>query len=205
MKNIRLTILFAWFSILTANAQINDALSFSINDLEIDTVEGYLKLSMPECSHIDTIGYPELPRLEVRYVIPYDKTVSNVVLSDSIVQLLQGEYLIFPHQPSVRIGDAPSFFVQSDSTIYNSSLPYPRKVIEAVDDYYEYGYHIALFYVYPIVYYPQQRTLRFYSSLSYSISLTDYGNVIQQPEKEPERLSEIVKSLLKSKIRNVNA
>lgn len=106
MKNIKLALLFVWLSILTANAQINDALSFSINDLEIDTVEGYLKLSLPDCSNIDTIGYPELPRLEVRYIIPYDKTVSNVVLSDSIVQLLQGEYLLFPHQPSVKIGDA---------------------------------------------------------------------------------------------------
>ena len=46
MKSVRFTILFIWLSIFSVNAQINDTITFSINDLEIDTVGDYLKLSM---------------------------------------------------------------------------------------------------------------------------------------------------------------
>ena len=206
MKHVRLTTLFIWLSMYCANAQINDTITFSVNDLVIDTVGAYLKLSMPDCSYIDSIGYPELPRLEVRYVIPTDKTVSNVVVSDSIVQSFQGEYLIFPHQPNARMDDTSTFFVQPDNSIYGSNSPYPRKPIELVDHYYEFGFHIVLLYVYPIVYYPQQQTLHFYTSISYSLSLSNNDReVIQQPKKESERMSELCKKQLKSKIRNINS
>ena len=144
MKSVRFTILFIWLSIFSVNAQINDTITFSINDLEIDTVGDYLKLSMPDCSYTDIIGYPELPRLEVRYVIPADRMVSDVIVSDSVVQFLQGDYLILPHQPSSKIGDPSTFLVQPDSSIYRSNFPYPRKAVEIVDHYYEFGYHIAL-------------------------------------------------------------
>ena len=204
MKNIKFTILFIWLSIYSASAQINDVITFSINDIEIDTIEGYSKLSMPECSYTDVIGYPELPRLEVRYVIPTDKIVSNVIVSDSVVQILQGDYLVFPHQPSTRIGDTLAFFVQPDSSVYRSSFPYPRKMVEIADQYYEFGYHIVLLYFYPLVYYPQQQKLRFNSSISFSLSLSNNESVIQQPKKESERMFELCKSQLKSIIRNIN-
>lgn len=160
---------------------------------------------MPDCSYTDIIGYPELPRLEVRYVIPADRMVSDVIVSDSVVQFLQGDYLILPHQPSSKIGDPSTFLVQPDSSIYRSNFPYPRKAVEIVDHYYEFGYHIALLYVYPLVYYPMQQTMLFYSSISYSLSLSNNGMIIQQPNKESERMSELCKLQLKSKIRNVNA
>lgn len=204
MKNIRLTILFIWLSIFTVNAQINDAITFSINDLEIDTVGDYLKLSMPDCSYTDIIGYPELPRLEVRYVIPADKIVSDVIVSDSVSQFLQGEYLVFPHQPSAKVGDTLGSFVQPDSVIYSSNLSYPTKAIEIVDHYYEFGYHVVLLYVYPLVYNPRQRTLCFYTSISYSLLLSNNDRAIQHPKKESERMSELCKSKLKSIIRNAN-
>jgi hypothetical protein len=203
MKNIKLTILFVWFSI-TINAQINDVITFSINDIKIDTIGDYQKLSMPDCSYTDIIGYPELPRLEIRYVIPADKNVSDVIVSDSVVQVLQGEYLLFPHQPSQSIGDTSTCFVQPDSSIYRSNLPYPRKAIEIVEHYNEFGYHIVLLYVYPLVYNPQQQTLGFYSSISYSLSLSNNDNVIQQPKKISERMSKLCKLQLKAIIRNVN-
>ncbi len=205
MKNIRLTILFVWLSIFTINAQIYDDITFSINDIKIDTIGDYLKLSMLDCSYMDIIGYPELPRLEVRYVIPNDKIVSDVIVSDSVVQYLQGEYFIFPHQPNTRIGDTSGYFVQPDSSIYRGNLPYPRKVIEIVDHYYEFGCHIALLYVYPLSYYPKQQTLRLYSSISFLLSLSNNDRLIQRPKKASEQMSKLCKSQLKSKIRNDNA
>lgn len=76
MKNIRFTILFIWLSIYSVSAQINDVITFSINDIEVDIIGDYSKISMPKCSYTDVIGYPELPRLEVRYIIPTDKIVN---------------------------------------------------------------------------------------------------------------------------------
>ena len=37
MKNIKLTILFIWLAIYSVSAQINDVITFSINDIEIDS------------------------------------------------------------------------------------------------------------------------------------------------------------------------
>ena len=58
MKNIRFTILFIWLSIYSVSAQINDVITFSINDIVIDTIGNYSKLSMPGCFYTDVIGYP---------------------------------------------------------------------------------------------------------------------------------------------------
>ncbi|MCR4848199.1 MAG: hypothetical protein K5920_05070 [Bacteroidales bacterium] len=204
VKKTTLIVLFFWLSNYSVNAQINDTITFSINDILIDTLGNFIKVEIPDCSFTDIVGCPELPRLEVRYVIPSNKIVSDVIVSDSVVQLFHNDFLILPHQPSTIVGDTSTFFVQPDSAVYRSDFPYPRKMVELVDNYIEFGYHIVLLYIYPFVYYPQQKILRFNSSISFSFSFSNNEMVIQQPKKESERMFELCKTLLKSEIRNNN-
>lgn len=118
----------------TINAQIQDVVAFSYDNLSFDTIGEFTRVSLFECGTIDSIGHPELPRFEVKYVIPLDKQVSGVFVTDSIVQFLQGNYKLYPKQPDIPIGDTISSFVYLDSLVYRSYQPYFKNTIEYVEN-----------------------------------------------------------------------
>jgi len=158
---------------------------------------------MYECGTTNTIGHPELPRLEIKYVIPLGKQVSRVNVTDSLIQTLQENYYMYPNQRDVPIGDTISRFVDPNPLVYSSGNLYFRNTIEFVGHFYEFGYHVALFYIYPLNYIPSQHKLIFCSSLSFTIQLSDSNSNFPRPKKESRRMFEVTKKLVTSSIRNV--
>ncbi len=188
----------------TINAQIQDVVAFSYDNLSFDTIGEFTRVSLFECGTIDSIGHPELPRFEVKYVIPLDKQVSGVFVTDSIVQFLQGNYKLYPKQPDIPIGDTISSFVYLDSLVYRSYQPYFKNTIEYVGKFNEFGYQVALFYIYPLNYIPSQHQLQFCSSLSFTIQLSNCNSDFQRPKMESRRMFELTKKLVTAQIRNVS-
>ena len=185
------------------NAQIQDVVTFSYDNLTFDTIGEYTRVSMFECSTTDSIGHPELLRLEVKYIIPLDKQVSNVTVTDSIVQVLLGNYKLYPKQYDLPIGDTISNYLYLDSLIYRSNQSYFKNSIEYVGQFHEFGYQVALFYIYPLNYIPSQRKLQFCSSLSFTIQLSNCNSNFQRPKMESRRMYEMTKKLITAQIRNV--
>ena len=68
-KTICFIILIFTFSQIL-NAQIQDVVTFSYDKLTFDTIGEYIRVTMFECNTIDSIGHPELPRFEIKYIIP---------------------------------------------------------------------------------------------------------------------------------------
>lgn len=187
----------------TVNAQIQDIVTFSYDNLTFDSIGEYTRVSMFECGTINSVGHPELPRLEVKYIIPLDKQVSNVIVTDSIVQTLQGSFKLYPKQYDLPVGDTVSNYLYLDSLIYRSNQSYFKSSIEYVGQFHEFGYQVALFYIYPLNYIPSQRKLQFCSSLSFTIQLSNCNSNFQQPKMESRRMFEMTKKLVTDQIRNV--
>ncbi len=108
-------------------------------------------------------GAPMLPVIFKRFCIPTNDAVVSysVIEVDSIVIL--GEYLVFPVQPPEPM--AGGIFYPPDSTIYNSSNPFPEEVLRFSSPHYMAGVKLTDILVYPIRYRPALRKLVLYTHL----------------------------------------
>jgi hypothetical protein len=204
MKKIVIFNLFSLIMCQTLYAQIQDVVTFSYNSITFDTIGEYTRVSMIDCGTIDSVGYPELPVFEVRYIIPWDKQVSYVTVTDSVVQVLQGSYKIYPKQSEIPVGDTTLNHLYIDSLVYCSNHFCFKNSIEYVGQFHEFGYRVALFYIYPVNYLPSQEKLQFYTSISFTIQLSNYNSSFQRPKLESRRMFEMTKKLITAQIRNVD-
>ena len=202
MKKNLLTFALVLFSGLLS-AQINDSFVFSISDFSFKPEGQYIRIKHSENTYTEDVGYPELPRIEVRYVIPYDSYVSAFSVTDSTVQMLQGTYLINPKQPDVIIGEhLPPF--ELDSAAYRSNQPYKGRFAELTDQYYEMGYHSAVVNIYPFSYVPQQNRLYFCSSINFSLQFSQNSDSPARPKMVSRPMLEQAKTLIKTQVKNAS-
>ena len=164
MKKLLVSIVFTGILSSATYAQLQDQFRFSINQLRIDTVENFVRISMGECVRTYIVGAPELPCVEVRYVIPFNKRVASITITDSLSQSIRGSYLVYPSQPDFPTNEPPPAFVEPDSAIYASDVSLPGLLVELAGQYYEKGHHIVRLRIYPLAYKPLSLSLQLYTS-----------------------------------------
>jgi hypothetical protein len=164
--------------------------------LTIETIDGYDKIELLGCHSYAIYGWPELPMLTIKYVIPNNKRISSISVSDSLVFQVPGIFTVYPGQKP-----EPSSFYLDDS-IYRSTSPYVANTIEFVDEYYENGYKIAVFNVFPLKYIPAQKTLFLYKNIKYTIQYIDSEDDIIRPIRKSCSADKTIKSFVKSQVRN---
>lgn len=190
------------FLILNSFAQIEDHFDISQSDLEFETMGNYTIVSFPNCSFLSDTGKPQLPYIELRYLIPYNSKAASISIMDSSFQIISGNYLLYPAQPDYPINEEVTTFVEPDSEIYNMNTPYPDNLIKIADQEYNKGYHIVTLHIYPLSYRPIQRKLVLYSSIIFRINFSDQENPPLHPQNQSEQMYGIVKSNILSQIKN---
>lgn len=101
------------------HAQLNGQFSLTLQDLQFDMVGDYTRLSFPNCDIVKEPGHPELPYKVVNYLIPYDKKVTSISITNTSSQMIAGNYLLYPVQPDYPINEPPPAFVEPDSIIFH--------------------------------------------------------------------------------------
>ncbi|MBI4649009.1 MAG: VCBS repeat-containing protein, partial [Bacteroidia bacterium] len=171
-------------------------LIFSVKDNYdvIEFIEGYTT---------EEVGAPQLPVKIVKFVIPINVNVSNIIINNSSYQQLSGTFSIYPYQqPSPLDGSDPHPFVEPDSLIYNSNTPYPGKLIEIAKDIVVFGYHIITLRIFPIEYIPLQKKINLFTEISFTIEYETNNVPFQLPEKQSNRRYRLVKSYIKNSVKN---
>jgi len=135
----------------------------------IETGEVYSRLSMEGTRASGTPGAPALPVRYLRFVIPSDARVADLVVSIEELEL-QGSYRVAPAQPEVPIGEAPRW-VDEDASIYGSDTLYPAVRVEYLGDGFLGGYRIASVAVYPLQYLPRSGRLVLATDISVELEL----------------------------------
>ena len=125
----------------------------------------------------DSNGAPMLPVQVVSFLLPPMKTVSNVEISGTKVEInLEGldlkEKPIFPYQDSVPFGDSPRKF-KVDNTIYKTNALYPSMLKKDYNVGYSRGYTIFDMSINPVKYNPVKGTLFYYPEITIDIELKD--------------------------------
>jgi len=112
-----------FFGLLLAGAvvqaqQLTQQVTYSVNDVDIQQVDGYDVVSVANAVHIDdedSPGDPQLPVATLNLLLPQGSTVSGVTISAGQESQLSGSFNLFPVQP-------PSY------PDFSGSLPYvPQK------------------------------------------------------------------------------
>ncbi|MEA3409121.1 MAG: C25 family cysteine peptidase, partial [Candidatus Eisenbacteria bacterium] len=162
-----LSLMFVACSAVAAGPSID--VRYSSPQVAIESGEVYSRLSMEGTRASRTPGAPALPVEYLRFVIPSDARVANLVVSVEELEL-SGDYRVAPAQPEVPIGETPQW-VGEDASIYGSDEPYPAVRVEYLGDGFLGGFRIASVAVYPLQYSPRSGRLVLATDISVEFEL----------------------------------
>lgn len=185
--------------------------NFTLNESELAIVDTtvadsvvYSYISLAGYDHIGEPGKPSFPVKVFSYAIPLDKRVSGVSVTVSDSELISISHLVYPAQPPLIYleGHSPPEFVESDSSIYNSSNPFPEVLSEGGYESYFAGLKMANISVYPVRYIPTADTLILYTSFSISIQLTSSDDQSLHPQRRTLEGQQTYENLAKMLVKN---
>lgn len=154
------TYLFAWLWLIPVivSAQFKDSLSCSVNDFTFEKQEGFDKIIYGD-DYLHEAGKPQLPVVTRSFVIPNNRSVTDLQIRITRETKFDGSYFIYPAQPPRTVSQEEKFeFTGPDST-YQSLSVYPAEAAALVSDGLVQGYHVITICYYPLGYVPGKREL----------------------------------------------
>ena len=150
-----IVLLVSW----TLNAQINGTIRWERgSDFTLQLNNSYTEIGT-ESEYITTVGMPQIPFCTKTFLVPVNAEVSLRIESVR-KNLITKDIMLYPVQPRVPIGfDMVNDWVEPDSTVYNSSNPFPGKYAEIISDREDFGYHLVTVRFYPLEYIPKKKEL----------------------------------------------
>ena len=187
-------------------AQVSDRFALSQDEILFQRNTDFDELITSEYSFTEEVGNPRLPVHIESFVVPFEATVSDLQVTSVSKQKIDGNFYIYPAQPPIILdGSESPAFVQPNTSVYNSSSPYPGKVAEIISDSYTHGYHIVTVKLYPFEYIPQTREI-YLQDISFNInySISNRTNSIIKPEKQSYRRALLSRQFIEGYVKNVS-
>lgn len=198
-----LVIIFVFLSLLL-KAQITENVNIEEIDINFSRVEEFDIVSWKKGSDFTKQeNAPRLPVIVESFVVPFNGSVLSVTSNLKEKIQLRGNYLISPTPPSIPINGnvATSFYM--DSSIYDSSFPYPKDKVKIISDEYEHGYHVVTVEICPFEYIPKDRSLfllNFSFTINYEISNANFEYSIHQSSKQAILAYDYIQSKVKNSV-----
>jgi len=175
--------------------------SFGIEEIEITPQGEFAKLALPECRSISGVGEPELPVRILRFVVPQDMRVEDVIVSHLSERELPGKHTVFPAQKQVPVGETAEWTGPDDS-IYRSDDLFPASRVQYLGDGYLGGYRIASVAVYPLQYAPRSGRLVLAEDISVELELAPGANRAAPRQRMTPASSELYRRLVADLVEN---
>lgn len=194
MKNILFFILFVFCSKI-GMSQINDNFSFNAGMIEISEESGYnkvkIQVSSPKESmgRSDKLGYPDIPFIQKRFLIPANVTVNNISINSTDETQLTTDYNIMPCQMDIPLDNSgvPEW-IAPNQDVYNSDELFPANIVEVASEQSTLGYKIVTVNIYPLAYRPLSNRLIVRTNVSYTLYFTSIGSVDIAERVSSERM-----------------
>lgn len=184
-------------------AQFSETIHVEESDLSFSRIEGFDYVTWGKSSeYTEQVNAPKLPVMVESFVVPYDAKVANIDIVINGKRQLDKSLLIFPNTPPISIGnDFASSSLNPDSTIYNSSFPYPTNKVKIISDVYEHGYHLVTVEICPFEYIPRNKTLSLLN-LSFTINYTTSNESVDYPTYQSSKSKNRADNFIYSKVKN---
>ena len=180
--------------------EITKTFNFSLEDIEVKSVQGYDYLTLKGYPNSQEPGKPCLPYQSLRFVIPASAILTEVEVVNSSENWLEGSYLIFPCQEPVPVSfpDEPEF-TTPDRSIYGSDEPYPAELLKRFPVGNMNGFRIAQMQIFPLRYLPIDRKIKLYESITLKVSYKEGEYpIVPKSEAQIKNFGEAVKALVEN-------
>ena len=190
----------------TIYAQVIDRFSLQQSNILFNNNGVYDEIYIENCSFTEDVGKPKIPVFTQMYVLPYGAEVIDIQVSATNKQQpIAGNFYIIPAQPPQKLdGSEPPPFVEPDLSVYSSSLPYPNKTVEIVDNGYIHGYHVVTVKIYPISYIPASGEI-YLNNYDFTINYTISNRSNSEKQAlQSLRMAELTKQFVQSMVKNTS-
>jgi hypothetical protein len=200
LTSVTLAIVACSVSLALAVSPASDV-SFDRSDVEIVRERAFERVLLDGCMSLSREGEPAMPVRIMRFVIPQDARVDEVMVSGLTETQLEGEYRVLPAQREVPTGERP-VWTEPDAAIYGSDKRYPANRVEYLGDGYLGGYHVVSVAVHPLQYYPLSGRLILASDVSLELKLVAGTDRSHPRARVTERSDETYRRLVETLVEN---
>ncbi len=193
-------LLFLFLPISIFSGSITHTFTFLPENFLFEEKDGYQVISSPSYfSDIAEPGKPILPIAVYSFLLPPDAEIKDVEIISKKVEAIEGNYLLYPGQKPTPLSFPATPFIPPDPVVYNSSAPYPERVLDYVKSGLLAGYRIAGLKVYPLQYIPTERKLFLIKEMKVKINYEEGRFIpLSLTRKQRETFEEEVKLLIEN-------
>jgi len=157
---------------------IEKTFDFEESLLTLKKVNGYDMVCIPDAPPLVKPGYPSLPQIGLKFVIPPNATAKAVEIIVNHRKVIPGEFNILPAQPPMILSETgvKYAFAEPSPEAYTSKKPYPENLASEPHTGTKCGYRIADFCFYPIQYIPAKKKLTLIKNFTVRLYY-DYGKI----------------------------
>ncbi len=175
--------------------------SFERGDVSFEADRSFQNVTIDGCAMLSEVGQPDLPVRILRFLIPSDARVEDVVFSCGEVVELPGTHRVAPAQPGTPTGVTPQW-VEPDPDVYSSDELFPASRVEYLGDGYLGGHRIATVAVHPLQYAPASGRLFLASNASVSLVLAQDADRSHPRERLSAGSDETYRRMVRSIVEN---
>jgi len=146
------------------------------------------------------VGQPSLPYFSVSLLLPPGEVATSIEFIGHDEVIVEGSFKIFPYQNSIPLSSQIKSEFQINNNTYESSNAYPESALGRLSTNYLNGHSIAMSTFTPIIYYPAQQKLTYYSKVTIVIKTAPDSKSAQTLNKLTSSL--IAKSNLLNFVQN---
>lgn len=180
------------------SSELNQTVSFSIQDLQFKEYNGYDVVRLENCTPMTAISEPELAVKPLLVLIPASATVKRVQVIVSEKVGVMGNYNILPAQIPEPISAPKSQpFIEPDRQVYSGTSEYPGILAELTRTGTKGGFRIATIAIYPLQYVPKTGKLFLYTNITFRV-VYEQGKIAPETiwKKEYDYQKEAVRKLV---------
>jgi len=172
-KNIFL-FLFVTLGIQQIYADYNGTITVNSQSLSFEQKDGYNIIKLESYNFLTQPGAPRLPAKNFMYIIPFDKKVISISITNITEQNISGTFSIYPAQEAY-IPDATPVFTQPNPAIYNTNTFWPNLCITMGGNHTMSGTKLISLMFCPVKYNPVTGEARLITSVTFTLTYAVTG------------------------------
>ncbi len=175
--------------------------SFERSDISFEANRSFHNVLIDDCVTLSNVGEPDLPVRILRFVIPAEMRVEDIIFSSGDVIELPGTHRVAPAQPGTPTGVEPQW-ADANPDVYSIDELFPAERVEYLGDGYLGGHRIASVAVHPLQYAPLSGRLFLATDVSVELLLAPGADRSQPRGRLSARSDETYRRMVRSIVVN---
>ena len=130
--------------------------TYHFDNPQVTELRGYQQINFEGCMQTAVAGNPSLPYQVVSLMLPQGAEAESVTVELSDFQEIEGNFNLFPYQPSRTVGDDEKRDLVINEAVYTSKSTYPVENHGVVTTQYKNGFGFAFTSFTPVQYVPSE-------------------------------------------------